>query len=179
LCCYKANDRGRKKIFILDGYSYEYDRQNILKEIKYLVYERKNIFLEIIYDINNLKDSEILYLNINPENHVNSNTKCLEKYYYVEKIRKFSDIKKYFDKNEIPKNYKKIFGENISYFFEYKKNKNITFEDFVKKKRNKIKKEMIVFSTFKLKSVLKYIEKKKCLVIMMIYLSIFLQIILI
>ena len=150
-----------KKIFILDGYSYEYDRQNILKEIKYLVYERKNIFLEIIYDINNLKDSEILYRNINPENHVNSNTKCLEKYYYVEKIRKFSDIKKYFAKNEIPKNYKKIFSENISYFFEYKKNKNITFEDFVKKKRNKIKKEMIVFSTFKLKSVLKYIEKKK------------------
>ena len=29
-----------KKIFILDGYSYEYDRQNILKEIKNLVYER-------------------------------------------------------------------------------------------------------------------------------------------
>ena len=123
--------------------------------------ERKNIFLEIIYDINNLKDSEILYQNINTKNIINFNTKRPEKYYYVEKIRKFSNIKKYFAKNEIPKNYKKIFGENISYFFYYEKNKNITFEDFVKKKRNNIKKEIIIFITFKLKNVLEYIEKKK------------------
>jgi len=149
-----------KKIFILDGYSYEYDRQNILSEIKKLVYERKNIFLEIIYDINNLRDVEILYQNLNPQNHINSKTKRPEKYYYIEKVRKFSDIEKYFAKNEIPENYNKIFGDNISYFFEYKKNKNITFDDFVKKKRNEIKKEMIIFSTFQLKNVLEYIEEK-------------------
>lgn len=134
------------KVFILDGYSCEYDPKNILKEIKDDITNNNKFFLQIIYDIRTLRDAEILYENINSEHHINYITNDTNKYYYFAKLKLFSEIKENFDKNEIPKKYSETFGENVSYFFEYKKIQDkITFEDFVKIKHNQIKEEIYHF----------------------------------
>ena len=50
------------------------------------------------------------------------------------------------EEKEIPKKYKETFGENVSYFFEYKKVQNkMTFNDFTLKKGNQIKEDIIQF----------------------------------
>ena len=135
-----------QKVFVLDGYSCEYDSKNILNEIKKDVINKQNFFLVIIYDVKTLKDAEILYKNINSEHHINYNTDEINKYFYFAKLKLFSELRQNFKENEIPEKYSEIFGENVSYFFEYQKDKNnITFDDFVTKKHNQIKEEIINF----------------------------------
>ena len=152
----------KRKVFILDGYSCEYDNDGILKEIIKLVYGKKNFFVEVIYDIKSPRDAEMLYINLNPYNHINYNTNLIEKFYYFDKLKLFSDIKKNLKENEIPEKYSEIFGENVSYFFEHEKNNNISFDDFVKKKKLEIKNEILSFCDencrFHLNEINEYIE---------------------
>ena len=139
--------KGKDKAFILDGYSCEYDHDNILDQLKEDVKRDKNYFLQIIYDIKNTKDGEILYNNINPNNYINYFVEAsINTYIYYEKLKLFSELRNYFSDKEIPENYIQIFGENVSYFFEYKKEqKKITFDEFVIQKRSQIKEEIIHF----------------------------------
>lgn len=150
----------KQKVFILDGYSVEYDSLNILNDITQYVLEKKNFFLEIIYDIKNSKDAEMLYKNISPKNHINYNTDEANKYFYFERLKLFSEIKTNFPDNEIPEKYCEIFGDNASYFFEYKKIQNkMTFEDFVKAKKGEIKEEILYFCNGKCKYYLNEIKR--------------------
>ena len=140
----------RLKVFIIDGYSSEYDTQGILKDIINLIKEKKDIkyeqfFVYIIHDILNEEDAECLYKNIAPKNYINYNTEDFESYYYFEKLKKFSELKKNFATKEIPENYEDVFGENVSFFFEYKTMKNMLFNDFVKTKKSVIKNEILDF----------------------------------
>ena len=138
----------KRIVFILDGYSCDYDHENEINKIKKLVYENKNFFLEIVYDIKTSKDAENLYKNLDPKHHINYNTDDVEKYFYFGKLKLLSEMRKYFNKNEIPAKYKETFGENASYFFEYKnlkKTKKIKFKEFVQQKKAEIKNEILYF----------------------------------
>ena len=64
------------------------------------------------------------------------------------------------EEKEIPEKYKETFGENVSYFFEYKKVQNkMTFNDFTVKKGNQIKEDIIQFFKGKKNYYLNEIEK--------------------
>ena len=135
-----------QKVFVLDGYSCLYDPKNILNELKKEVIENQNFFLEIIYDVKSLNDAEILYNNINPELHINYNANEVNKYFYFANLKLFSVMMQNIEEKEIPEKYKETFGENVSYFFEYKKVQNkMTFNDFTLKKGNQIKEDIIQF----------------------------------
>ena len=155
----------KRKVFILDSYSCEYDPENILEQIKNYVLENKKFFVEIVYDIKTLKDGEKLFNNIAPTNHINYNVDYPEKYFYFEELKLFSQIKANFQENEIPEEYSKIFGENVSYFFEFKKKKEIDFKEFTKQKKLEIKNEILKFCDgkghFYLGKIEEYIKKEE------------------
>ena len=135
-------------VFILDGFSSIYDKNKILPNLINLVIEKKNFFLEIIYDIKNKEDSENLYLSISPQNSLNSMLTNINKCYYFEELKTFSEIKKNLENDEIqkiPNKYEKFFGENVSYYFEYKSKEGKLFEDFVSEKKSEIKSEILEF----------------------------------
>ena len=90
------NIKAKKIVFILDGYSFQYDPKNKLKDLIQKVSDIKKIFIEVIYDIKNLNDSEILYQNLNPENRLNYDTSNCNKYSCYTKLKIFSEIKKIF-----------------------------------------------------------------------------------
>ena len=138
---------GENRAFVLDGYSCEYDPDNILDKLKEDVKNNNKYFLQIIYDIKNSKDGEILYYNINPNNYINYYVEeNINTYIYYEKLKLFSELRTNFSDDKIPEKYIQTFGENVSYFFEYKKEqKNITFDEFINIKRSQIKEEIIHF----------------------------------
>ena len=153
-------------MFIIDGYSSEYDKDNTLKDIKKLVLEKRNFFVEIIYDIKTPEDGIILYENLNPNNHINYNTYLPEKFYYFAKLKLFSQIEKYIIKDKIPEKYSQIFGENLSYFFEYLKKKDkMSFKEFVEEKKRSIKDDILKFCIdnckLYLNEIINYIVEKK------------------
>lgn len=160
------NINGSQKVFIIDGYSCEYDTDNILNQLINLVLEEKNFFLEIIYDIKNTKDSELLYKNLSPNNYINYNTDSPNKYFYYTKLKLFSEIKKNFLEEQIPEQYEEVFGENVSYFFEFKKvEKIMTFDAFVEQKKGKIKEDILKFCNgnckYYLNEINEYIQTKQ------------------
>ena len=112
----------------------------------------------------NPKDSELLYKNLNPEHHINYNVNYTEKYYYFEKLKLFSMIRNNFEGRELFDTYASIFGENVSFLFEFN-SKNIKFDEFVKLKKGEIKNEMLNFFSgdckLFLKQIIDYIESKK------------------
>ena len=122
--------------------------------------EKKNIFIEIIYNGINSKDSEEFYNNISPNNHINYITQNNEKFFYFEEIKNFSNIKKYLNKNEIPENYSEYFGENVSFYYEYKK-KGIKFEEYIELKKVEIKKEILEINKYFLREIYDKIKKKE------------------
>ena len=154
----------KRKVFIIDNYSTEFDKENILKDVIDLVYSKKNFFVEIVYTILNPKDSELLYKNLNPEHHINYNVNYTEKYYYFEKLKLFSMIRNNFEGRELFDTYASIFGENVSFLFEFN-SKNIKFDEFVKLKKGEIKNEMLNFFSgdckLFLNQIIDYIESKK------------------
>ena len=154
----------KRKVFIIDNYSTEFDKENILKDVIDLVYSKKNFFVEIVYTILNPKDSELLYKNLNSEHHINYNVNYTEKYYYFEKLKLFSMIRNNFEGRELFDTYASIFGENVSFLFEFN-SKNIKFDEFVKLKKGEIKNEMLNFFSgdckLFLNQIIDYIESKK------------------
>ena len=154
----------KRKVFIIDNYSTEFDKENILKDVIDLVYSKKNFFVEIVYTILNPKDSELLYKNLNSEHHINYNVNYTEKYYYFEKLKLFSMIRNNFEERELFDTYASIFGENVSFLFEFN-SKNIKFDEFVKLKKGEIKNEMLNFFSgdckLFLNQIIDYIESKK------------------
>ena len=154
----------KRKVFIIDNYSTEFDKENILKDVIELVYSKKNFFVEIVYTILNPKDSELLYKNLNSEHHINYNVNYTEKYYYFEKLKLFSMIRNNFEGRELFDTYASIFGENVSFLFEFN-SKNIKFDEFVKLKKGEIKNEMLNFFSgdckLFLNQIIDYIESKK------------------
>ena len=154
----------KRKVFIIDNYSTEFDKENILKDVIDLVYSKKNFFVEIVYTILNPKDSELLYKNLNSEHHINYNVNYTEKYYYLEKLKLFSMIRNNFEERELFDTYASIFGENVSFLFEFN-SKNIKFDEFVKLKKGEIKNEMLNFFSgdckLFLNQIIDYIESKK------------------
>ena len=136
--------KARRRFFALDGYSFKFDENNKLKNIINLVYEKKDFFVEIIYDIIDNRDSENLYKNIDPKNYINYDTELVERYFYFEELKKIGDIIENLEVNDIPENYKEIFGENISYYFDFK-NSGLNFNDFIQKKKLEIKNDILYF----------------------------------
>ena len=158
----------KNNVFILDGFSSIYDKNKILANLIDLVIEKKNFFLEIIYDIKNTKDSEKLYLSISPEIPVNSVFTNINKYFYFEELKTFSEIKKYLEDDEIqtiPKTYEKYFGENVSYYFEYKSKEGKLFEDFVNEKKSEIKNDILEFYNSYNYDLFSYLTKIEDLII--------------
>ena len=152
-----------QKVFIIDGYSCEYDINGNLTKLIDLVMKEKNFFLQIIYDIKITKDSELLFKNIAPSNRINYNVDSPNKYFYHAKLKLFSEIKKHFLEKEIPEHYDEIFGENVSYFFEYKKDEKLmSFDKFVKQKKLEIKEDILKFcngnSKYYLSEINNYIQ---------------------
>lgn len=151
----------KRLLFVLDGYSFIYDDNNTLNRIINLVHEKKNFFVEVIYDIINNKDSDNLYKNLAPKNYINYNTDFSERYYYFEELKKISDITKYL--NDIPENYNEVFGENVSFYFDFKKN-GLNFDDFIKEKKLEIKNDILYFYNlvpkFQFQAIYKIIESK-------------------
>ena len=136
--------KSKKLFFVLDGYSFKYDENNKLNNIIKLVYEKKSFFVEIIYDIIDHRDSENLYRNLDPKNYINYDTEFVERYFYFEELKKISEIKENLEVNDIPGNYNEIFGENVSYYFEFKKS-GLNFNDFIKIKKLEIKNDILYF----------------------------------
>ena len=168
-----GEDSKRMKLFVLDGYSSEYDQQNILKNIIELAREKSDsvnqkFFVYIVHDIKNYIDAEYLYKNIIPKNEINSNSQLFETYYYIENLKKISELKNKLEKDKIPEKYSEIFGENVSFFFEYKMDEDMLFDDFVKKKKIEIKNEICEFykgdnnkSKYYLGTINEYIKEEK------------------
>ena len=104
-----------KILFVIDGYSKKYDKNDSLKKIKELI--PKN-YLFIIYYCLIYQDSYDFYLNFNPDNNINFYTGFFERYYYYSKIKTIKSLK---IENELPKDYYEKFGQNVFYYFEYKK----------------------------------------------------------
>ena len=125
-----------KILFVIDGYSKKYDKNDSLKKIKELI--PKN-YLFIIYYCLIYQDSYDFYLNFNPDNNINFYTGFFERYYYYPEIKTIKSLK---IENELPKDYYEKFGQNVFYYFEYKK-KNIDFSIFVK--NLKLKNKLITF----------------------------------
>lgn len=154
----------KRKVFIIDNYSTEFDKEYILKDIIDLVYSKKNFFVEIVYTIINQKDSALLYKNLNPEHHINYNVTFTEKYYYFEKLKLFSEVRNNFEERELFDTYASIFGENVSFLFEFN-SINIKFNEFVKLKKDEIRNEMLNFFSgdckLFLNQIIGYIESKK------------------
>lgn len=158
-------------VIFLDGYSFEYDEENILNNLKKKVIETKKLFLNIIYDCLSIKDSEMFFVNINPKNHINCYSNELNKYFYFEDLKKLSEIKDELNneqnlkKVQIPNNYNEYFGENVGYLFEFIKAENGQFQDFVKEKKIEIKNELENYykskTQFYLNKIYEIIEKKE------------------
>ena len=163
------------KLFVLDGYSNEYDKENILKNIIELTRDKKDsinqkFFLYIVHDIINYNDAECLFKNISPDNEINSNSQLFETYYYIENLKQISELKNRLEneQEQFPEKYLEIFGENVSFFFEYKIEEDMLFDDFIKKKKIEIKNEICNFymgdknkSKYYLNTIDQYIKEKK------------------
>lgn len=129
-------------LFCLDNYSYVYDEKYYIKSIENNSRDSKKYSLYIIYSLIDQEDQKefIKYLDneFNPGFCKTSFPIC-----YLSSFRNLSEIENDLQKDgiEIPENYKNIFGENVYYLFKYIKD-NLTFENFVKKGEDEIRKEL-------------------------------------
>ena len=125
-----------KILFIIDSYSKKYDLNDNLKKIQKLI---SNNYLFIIYDCLIYSDSYIFYNNFDPNHNINFYIEdFFERYYYYPEIKTINSLK---IGDKVPKDYCKIFGQNVNYYFEFEK-RNIDFSIFVKEKKSEIKNEI-------------------------------------
>ena len=146
---YISKFSNQKFLIIIDQYSFTYDEDKDIEKIK-SVCKEVNIFdLFIIYSIEAIEDQiffirkfikntfiESEPLDILSTNYItfqNHEVSCYYKYEY----RNYKLLQKYFP-GDIPVKYNDYFGDNISYFFQFKCQNQISFSDFVEQIKDKM-----------------------------------------
>jgi len=132
----------QKFLVIIDEFSTKYDEDKDIISFKQICKDMQIFDIFIIYSIENINDQQFFIqkyikntfiqsekLDILSQNYIRFENKEVSCYYKYE-YRNYNLLQKNFQ-NDIPKTYYYYFGDNISYYFQYKSLKNISFEDFV------------------------------------------------
>ena len=157
---FMADHKDQKFLLVIDQYSSKYDEESILDVIKNACIDNEIFNLFIIYSIKTFEDQKFFIKKLSSENflvpeklekpyiedlkYINHEISCYYKYEY----RNYSCLEKNFPKEEIPNDYKVFFGDNISFFFQFKSEnalEKITFEDFISKIKENIARDVIEF----------------------------------